>query len=101
LFETGNPIMDRLHARATEQLLLDGKDEFFRRAARNGLLYVPYGDGGLPMTERTGRHLSGLTVFVRLFGDLHPGREIGLEGLPDHATLLARGVGAFLREPAM
>ncbi|MGE5200303.1 MAG: succinylglutamate desuccinylase/aspartoacylase family protein [Rhodospirillaceae bacterium] len=100
LFETANPIMDRLHGRATERLLLDGKDGFFRRAARNGLLYVPYGDDGLPMEERTGRHLSALVAFARIFGELHPGREIGLEGLPDHAAILARGVGAFLRDPA-
>jgi hypothetical protein len=99
LFETANPIMDRLHGRASERLLLDGQDEFFRRAARNGLLYVPYGDAGLPMEERAGRHLSALAVFARLFGELHPGRDIGLDGLPDHAALLSRGVGAFLGDP--
>jgi hypothetical protein len=99
LFETANPIMDRLHGRTSERLLLDGKDEFFRRAARNGLLYVPYGDAGVPMEERTGRHLSALSAFARIFGELHPARAIGLEGLPDHASLVAKGVGAFLREP--
>jgi hypothetical protein len=99
LVETANPIMDRLHGRTSEQFILDGKDEFFRRAARNGLLYVPYGDDGLPMSERTGRHLSALLAFSRIFGELHPGREIGIDGVPDHAALMARRVGAYLREP--
>ena len=99
LLETANPIMDRLHGRTSERLILDGKDEFFLRAARNGLLYVPYGDGGLPIEERAGRHLSALQAFSRIFGELHPGREIGLEGVPDHAALLSKGVGAFLRDP--
>jgi len=99
LFESANPIMDRLHGRATEQMILDGKDEFFRRAARNGLLYVPYGDAGLPMAERAGRHLSSLLAVSRIFGELHPGREIALEHVPDHAALAARGVSAFLLDP--
>jgi hypothetical protein len=99
LVETANPIMDRLHGRTSERLILDGKDEFFMRAARSGLLYVPYGEAGQSMEERAGRHLSALAAFSRIFGELHPGREIGLDGVPDHAALLARGVGAFLREP--
>jgi hypothetical protein len=100
LLETANPIMDRLHGRTSERFILDGKDEFFRRAARNGLLYVPYGDAGIPMTERAGRHLSALLAFARVFGEMHPGREIVLDKLPDHAALAARGVGAFLLDPA-
>ncbi len=53
----------------------------------------------MSMEERAGRHLSALAAFSRIFGELHPGREIGLDGVPDHAALIARGVGAFLREP--
>jgi hypothetical protein len=46
LLEAANPIMDRLHGRTSERLILDGKDEFFLRAARNGLRYIPRGDAG-------------------------------------------------------
>jgi hypothetical protein len=99
LLETANPIMDRLHGRTSERLILDGKDEFFRRAARNGLLYVPYGDAGQPMEERAGRHLSALLAFSRIFSELHAGRAIALEQVPEYQALLAKGVGAFLREP--
>jgi hypothetical protein len=96
--ETANPIMDRLHGRTSEQLILDGKDEFFLRAARSNLLYVPYDEAGLPMEERAGRHLSGLLQFSRLFGELSPGREIVVEGVPEYRTIRERGVGHFLRD---
>ena len=99
LLETANPIMDRLHGRTSERLILDGKDEFFLRAARNGLLYVPYGAAGQPMEERAGRHLSALATFARIFGELHPGREITLEQVPEYGALLSKGLGAFLLEP--
>jgi hypothetical protein len=99
LLETANPIMDRLHGRTSERLILDGKDEFFLRAARNGLLYVPYGAAGQPMEERAGRHLSALAAFARIFSEMHPNRAITLEQVPEYQALLAKGVGAFLREP--
>jgi hypothetical protein len=99
LLESANPIMDRLHGKTSERLILDGKDEFFVRAARNGLLYVPYGDAGLPMEERAGRHLSALLAFARIFGEMHAGRAIAIEQVPEYQTLLSRGVGAFLRDP--
>jgi hypothetical protein len=99
LLETANPIMDRLHGRTSERLILDGKDEFFLRAARNGLLYIPYGDAGQPMEERAGRHLSALLAFSRIFSEMHADRAITLEQVPEYAVLLAKGVGAFLRDP--
>jgi predicted deacylase len=99
LMETANPIMDRLHGRTSEQLILDGKDEFFQQASRNALLYVPYGKNGLPIEERVGRHLSSILEFSRIFGELLPGREIVLEGVPDYAAIQSKGIGAFLRPP--
>ena len=99
LLETANPIMDRLHGRTSEQMILDGKDEFFLRAARNGLLYIPYGDAGQPMEERAGRHLSALLAFSRIFSEMHGGREITLEQVPEYQALLSKGIGAFLRDP--
>ena len=99
LLETANPIMDRLHGRTSERLILDGKDQFFLRAARNGLLYIPYGDAGQSMEERAGRHLSALLAFSRIFSEMHADRAITLEQVPEYQALLAKGVGAFLREP--
>jgi len=100
LLETANPIMDRLHGKTSARLILDGKDEFFRQAARAGLLYVPYGADGLPMEERVGRHVAALMAFNRLFGELHPGRAVTLDGVPDYAALKRDGVGRFLKDSA-
>jgi len=97
--ETANPIMDRLHGRTSERLILDGTDEFFLRAARHGLLYIPYGDAGQPMEERTGRHLGALLAFSRIFSEMHADRAITLEHVPEHAALLAKGTGVFLKNP--
>jgi hypothetical protein len=90
--------MDRLHGRTSEQLILDGKDEFFLRASHKRLLYVPYAEEGLPMEERVGRHLSGLLEFSRIFGELNPGREIRIEDLPELKALREKGIGSFLRD---
>jgi len=100
LLETANPIMDRLHGKTSGRLVLDGKDEFFARAARAGLLYVPYDADGVPMEERVGRHLAALTAFNRLYEELHPGRGVKLDGVPDYAGLKRAGMGRFLKDPA-
>jgi hypothetical protein len=100
LLETANPIMDRLHGKTSARLVLDGKDEFFTRAARAGLLYVPYDADGLPMEERVGRHLAALTAFNRLFGEINAGRAVVVDGVPDYAGLKKAGIGSFLKAPA-
>lgn len=49
------------------------------------------------MGERVGRHLTAVAAFVRVFGELHPGRGVAMDGLPDYSTLKASGPGRFLR----
>jgi len=98
LMETANPIIDRLHGRASEKLILDGRDEFFRQAAQKDLLYVPYGREGLPMEERVGRHLGALLVFIQLLGELIPGKTMVIENLPGYQDVKKNGIGGFLRE---
>ena len=70
LMETGNPIQDKLHARADEALILTGKDDFFARAASKGLLYVPYLENGLSMEERVGRNVSSFQELVTVYSCL-------------------------------
>jgi len=43
LMETPSPIMDKLHGRADETLILTGRDDFFRIADERRLLYAAYG----------------------------------------------------------
>jgi predicted deacylase len=99
LMETGNPIQDKLHARADEELILTGKDDFFARAASNGLLYVPYLENGLSMEERVGRHVASIQQLANVFSDLYPDRKIAIAGLPSYTQIRQQGVGQFLLKP--
>ena len=99
LMETGNPIQDKLHAIADEPLILTGKDDFFARAARNGLLYVPYLEKGLSIEERVGRHVGSFRTLVTVFSDLEPGQAVTVDHLPGYAEIRAEGVGRFLLRP--
>ena len=99
LMETGNPIQDKLHAVADEALILTGRDEFFERAARKGLLYVPYLEKGLSMEERVGRHVGSFRTLVAVLSDLEPGQAVAVSHLPGYAEIRAEGVGRFLLAP--
>jgi predicted deacylase len=99
LMETGNPIQDKLHGKADEALILTGKDEFFTRAAENGLIYVPYQEKGLSMEERVGRHVASVQEIVTTFTDLHPERNVVLGHLPSYEQVREQGVGKFLLAP--
>jgi hypothetical protein len=99
LMETGNPIQDKLHARADEALIVSGRDEFFDRAARRGLLYLPYREKGLSIEERVGRHVAAVGKLVAVFSDLDPSNAVVVEGIPEYREILGKGVGSFLRKP--
>ena len=99
LMETGNPIQDKLHARADEALILTGKDEFFAKAAARGLLYVPYLEKGLSMEERVGRHVTSVQELVSVFSELYPTRAVELKHLPGYEALKEKGIGQFLLRP--
>ncbi|MHB8770975.1 MAG: succinylglutamate desuccinylase/aspartoacylase family protein [Syntrophales bacterium] len=99
LMETGNPIQDKLHARADEALILTGKDEFFARAAARGLIYVPYLEKGLALEERVGRNMSALRELIAVLSDLNPGQKVTVERIPDYQSVREKGMGHFLRKP--
>jgi predicted deacylase len=99
LMETGNPIQDKLHARADEALILTGKDEFFARAATKGLLYVPYLENGLSLEERVGRNVASINELVTVFSDLYPDKKIAVANLPGYDQIKEKGVGQFLLKP--
>lgn len=100
LMETGNPIQDKLHARADEALILTGQDEFFAKAAERGLIYVPYRERGLALEERVGRHLSAIQELVSVYSELYPDRSLEVDSLPDYESIRAKGIGSYLRLPA-
>jgi predicted deacylase len=71
LMETAEPFIDRVAGKMTEELMVEGKDEFLQRAAEKGLLYCsPEYDieFGRPMWYRVGRHLSATMELIKQMG---------------------------------
>lgn len=97
LMETPNPIMDKLHGRADEALILNGKDEFFLKAYSRGLLFVPYDKNGLPPELRVGRHVTSFLKLTNLFSDFNPDKKIIIENVPSFAMIQENGLAFFIR----
>jgi predicted deacylase len=97
LMETPNPVLDKLHGRLDESLVVKGQDDFFKRADARRLLYAPYGDKGYPLKMRVGRHLSAFSTLVQIMSELHPENRVEIEGIPEYEALQKEDVGAFLQ----
>ena len=67
LAETCDPIQDPLRGRTDEALIITGKDEFILKAAKLGLLYVPFDETGSHIDVRTGRHTSTVLEIISAF----------------------------------
>ncbi|MCR4403472.1 MAG: succinylglutamate desuccinylase/aspartoacylase family protein [Firmicutes bacterium] len=100
LMETPEPFIDRVVGRMTEQLMLDGKDEFLQTAAEKGLLYCDYDvSTGATMDYRVGRHLSGTLETVRQMNAFFPEKEL-LVSFPSYGDVMENGCGHFLHDPS-
>ena len=99
LFESANPAQGRLRGRTDAELVLEGKDEQYERAAKLGRLYVPFGPEGHPIESRVGRHLSTLQAFFGMHSLFNPLDGIVVTGVPGYNELLANGLGAYLQSP--
>lgn len=100
LMETGNPAQGRLHGKTSEELILTGKDKYYRKAAEAGYLYIPYDENGAPLEMRVGRHLQGIIEYMKAFTDMY-GTEKGslvMSGIPTYEELTAGGhsLGEYL-----
>ncbi len=100
LTETANPAMGRLRGRTDEQLIVEGKDENYVRAAEQGRLFVPFTEEGHPLAERTARQVATIHEVVNAYNDAQPD-AISLEGLPTYADIMQNGLGAYLLEPVI
>lgn len=101
LMETMEPFIDRVAGKITEELMMEGKDEFLQTASEHGLLYcVPEYDMefGAPMKYRVGRHLSSVSELVRQMNDFFPEKEL-LLSWPEYNDLMEKGIGAYLHDP--
>ena len=96
LMETTNPVQGRLRGRTGAAEVTGGRDRFYSRAAAAGRLSVPFPQDGWPLDVRVARHLAGIAAFASSLGELVPGREVTVAGVPDYATLVGAGLGAVL-----
>ena len=99
LMESTNPAQGRLRGSTTADLVVGGRDRFYVLASARGRLSVPFPDGGWPLSTRVARHLAGVAALSAALGDLHPDKAVALRGVPDYASVVARGLGAYLRTP--
>jgi hypothetical protein len=99
LLEAPIPFLDQPTGPKTEQLLLDGKDEFLLKLSKKNKLFVPYDESGWPMKKRVGQHCSIIQQIIKHFSKSHKNKIIKLKNVPKYAELLKNGVGYYYQDP--
>jgi hypothetical protein len=99
LVETANASQGRLKGKPTPDLVVEGRDKFYLRAAGLGRLFVPFGPEGIPMRVRVARHLATIRALVSSFSSLYPDKKILIENMPDPSEVQKKDVGFFLGRP--
>ncbi len=100
LFESPEPFLDATRGRTDAKLLLTGQDEFVVRAGKRGLLFEKIDEKGWPIALRVGRHCSTILSVADLWSQDHADRAVVIKDVPKYAEVVAKGVGAFLHDPA-
>jgi hypothetical protein len=99
LFEAPEPFLDATRGRTNADVLLTGKDEFVVQAGKKGLLFETIDETGWPIAKRVGRHTSSIAQTLESWSEDHPDRAVKVRDIPRYADVVARGVGAYLRNP--
>jgi hypothetical protein len=99
LSESANPAMGRFRGRTGEELVVEGRDANYVRAARLKRLFVGFDEQGWPLKLRVARNLAAIEELINAYNELHPETPIEIENLPAYKDVIARGLGAFLRPP--
>ncbi|MBC8588995.1 succinylglutamate desuccinylase/aspartoacylase family protein [Tissierellaceae bacterium BX21] len=97
LMETANPSQGRLRGKTDSDLVVNGKDKFYVRAAEHGRLYVPFDEKGHPLSERVARHITGVKEFYTVFGEQNPDKNIDIKGIPNYEDMINHGLGEYLQ----
>jgi hypothetical protein len=100
LFEAPEPFLDATRGRTNADVLLTGKDEFVMKAGKKGLLFETIDQNGWPIAKRVGRHTSSIAQTLDTWTEDRPERAIEVRDIPRYVDVVARGVGAYLRNPA-
>lgn len=96
LMETANPAQGRLRGKTNENLVLEGKDKTYVKAAQLGRLYVPFDDNGHPLEERVGRHLTAIIEIADAYSGENPDKGIVIENIPSYNEIKTQGMGILL-----
>lgn len=99
LLETPEPFLDATRGRTDAKLLLTGQDEFVVRAGKRGLLFEKIDEKGWPIDVRVGRQTSTILTLMDLWSQDHPDRAVLVADVPKYAEIIAKGTGAFLKDP--
>jgi hypothetical protein len=99
LTESPNPAMGRLRGRTGEDLVVDGHDSNYVRAAKLKRLFVSFDEQGWPLKTRVARNLAAIEELINAYNELHPEAPIEVENIPEYKDVIARGLGAFLQPP--
>jgi hypothetical protein len=99
LLETPEPFLDATRGRTDAKLLLSGQDEFVVKAGKHGLLFEKIDEKGWPIDVRVGRQTSTILTLLDLWSQDHPDRAVLLKDVPKYAEVIAKGTGAFLKDP--
>ncbi len=76
LVETPNPVQGRLRGRTSADLVVEGKDKDYLRAAGLGLLFITYDESGIPLSERVTRHLAAIRAILESHNELEPDKVV-------------------------
>jgi hypothetical protein len=99
LLEAPEPFLDATRGRTNRELLLSGRDEFVVRAGRRGLLFEKIDEKGWPIDVRVGRHTSTVLQLLEIWSGDHPDQAVVVSGIPRYSEVIAKGTGAFLKDP--
>ena len=97
LSETANPAMGRFRGRTDEALVTEGKDPNYVQAAKLGRLFVPFAEGGHPLSRRVARQLATLIEMVGVYNEGSPAKPLVISNLPTYERVSTDGIGAFLK----
>jgi predicted deacylase len=99
LLESANASHGRLKGKTSPALILEGKDKNYTKAAKLGLLFVPYGEEGIPLKLRVARHLAAVQSILSSLEELHPEKGIEIKNMPSSSDVRKKGIGPFLNPP--
>jgi hypothetical protein len=99
LTESANPAMGRFRGRTSAELVVEGRDPNYVRAAALKRLFVGFDERGWPLKLRVARNLASIKEIIDAYNELNPDSPIEVENIPDYNEVNTRGLGAFLQPP--